>query len=91
MLVNMKDNKKFENRITPTKKKAKFHKQKEISIYGKDLPSGTDPHGPIIITGVESEEVEGINEAYDDILEELGITFASNKNKFIMICLEAML
>ena len=87
----MKGNMNVENRIMPTKRKAKFRKQKEISIDGKDLPSGTDPHGPIIITGVESEEVEGVNEAYVDILEELGITFVTNKNKLRMICLQAML
>ena len=37
-----------------------------------DLPRKTDCHGDIIITGVESEEVEGINEAYEDLLLELG-------------------
>ena len=83
----MKDNRNLENRIPPTKRKAKFHKQKEISIDVKDLPSGTDPHGPIIITGVESEEVEGINEAYVDILEELGITFVDNNKNLRIICL----
>jgi hypothetical protein len=36
------------------------------------FPSGIDLHAPIIITGVESEEVDEINEAYADILEELG-------------------
>jgi hypothetical protein len=36
------------------------------------LPGNNDRHGDIIITGVESEEVEGINEAYEDLLLELG-------------------
>ena len=29
-------------------------------------------YGDIFITGVESEEVEGITKAYDDIMQELG-------------------
>ena len=37
-----------------------------------DLPSRPDDHGEIFITGVESEEVEEVNDAYKDILEELG-------------------
>ena len=42
-----------------------------------DLPSQIDSHAEIIITGIESEEVEEINDAYKDILEEMGknITF----------------
>ena len=39
-----------------------------------ELPSEIDSHAPIIITGVESEEVEEVNDAYKDILEELGKT-----------------
>ena len=38
-----------------------------------DLPSRKDSHGEIVITGVESEEVEEVNDAYKDILEELGM------------------
>ena len=37
-----------------------------------DLPSQIDTHAEIIITWIESEEVEEINDAYKDILEELG-------------------
>ena len=44
----------------------------KISVDAEDFPSGIDPHAPIIITGVESEEVDEINEAYADILAELG-------------------
>ena len=40
--------------------------------FVSDLPGNNDRHGDIIITGVESEEVEGINEAYEDLLLELG-------------------
>ena len=82
--INMKDYKKFENRIIPTKQKESFHKQTKNCIDGADISFGTDPHGPIMITGVESEEVEGINEAYIDILEELGIYILSNKTIFKM-------
>ena len=37
-----------------------------------DLPGDLQPQGEIFITGVESEEVEEINDAYNDILQELG-------------------
>ena len=43
-----------------------------------DLPAKTDNHGVVVVTGVESEEVEEVNDAYKDILEEIGkrtITF----------------
>ena len=82
--MSMKDDNKFENRIIPTKQKESFHKQTKNCIDGADISFGTDPHGPIMITGVESEEVEGINEAYIDILEELGIYILSNKYIFKM-------
>ena len=38
----------------------------------EDLPGDLDTHGESIIIGVESEEIEEINDAYKDILEELG-------------------
>ena len=44
-----------------------------------------------MITGVESQEVEWINEAFIDILEELGIYILSNETIFKMGCLQAML
>ena len=37
-----------------------------------DLPADLECYGNIIITGVESEEVEEVNDAYKDIMEELG-------------------
>ena len=40
-----------------------------------DLPSEIDPHAEVIIEGIMSEEVEEINDAYKDILEELGENF----------------
>ena len=43
-----------------------------------DLPSQIDSHLEVIQTGVESEEVEEINDAYKDILEELGIHLEKN-------------
>ena len=37
-----------------------------------DLPGKDEHHGDVIIPGVESEEIEGINEAYEDLMLELG-------------------
>ena len=37
-----------------------------------DIPAKTDDKGEVVITGVESEEVEEVNDAYKDILEEIG-------------------
>ena len=37
-----------------------------------DIPAETDDNGAVFITGVESEEVEEVNDAYKDILEEIG-------------------
>ena len=36
------------------------------------MPCNPERHGDIVITGVESEEVEEINGAYEDLLDELG-------------------
>ena len=44
-----------------------------IESDSQDIPGGIDMHGPAMVSGVETEEVEGMNEAYDDILEEFGI------------------
>lgn len=41
-----------------------------------DLPGDLEPHANIFITGVESEEVEEVNDAYADIMEELGEKFS---------------
>ena len=37
-----------------------------------DLPGDIDSHGRVVIAGVESEEVEEVNDAYKDILEDIG-------------------
>ena len=37
-----------------------------------EIPNKIDSHFDVIIPGIESEEVEEINDAYKDILEELG-------------------
>ena len=42
-----------------------------------DTPARIEPHGPAIIYGVESEEVEEINDAYNDMLEDLGLSKAT--------------
>ena len=43
-----------------------------------DIPDSIDKHVDILIPGIESEEVEEINDAYKDILEELGNDKASS-------------
>ena len=37
-----------------------------------DVPDQPDAYAPIFIAGIESEEVEELNDAYKDILEEMG-------------------
>ena len=37
-----------------------------------EIPESIDRHVDMLIPGIESEEVEEINDAYKDILEELG-------------------
>ena len=54
------------------------------SKYDMDLdtPARIEPHGPAIIYGVESEEVEEINDAYNDMLEDLGLSKATEVGLF---------
>ena len=51
-----------------------------------DLPSEIDPHAEVIIEGIMSEEVEEINDAYKDILEELG----ENLIKCLLLPMDAL-
>lgn len=44
-----------------------------------DVPSQIDKHVDILIPGIESEEVEEINDAYKDILEDLGNLMKENQ------------
>ena len=44
-----------------------------------EIPSQTEAHFDVITTGVESEEVEEVNDAYKDILEELGDWITNNR------------
>ena len=37
-----------------------------------EIPRNSDNHVDVLISGIESEEVEEINDAYKDILEDLG-------------------
>ena len=37
-----------------------------------DTPGEIDSHARVVIADVESEEVEEVNDAYRDILEEIG-------------------
>ena len=45
-----------------------------------EIPSKNEAHLDVITTGVESEEVEEVNDAYKDILEELGEKKKIQKN-----------
>ena len=42
------------------------------------MPGNNDRHADIFITGVESEEVEEINGAYEDLMLELGMVYKRN-------------
>jgi hypothetical protein len=37
-----------------------------------DLPGNIDSYARVVIAGVESEEVEEVNDAYKDMLEDIG-------------------
>ena len=52
------------------------------------MPSLAEPHGPAIIYGVESEEIEEINDAYNDLVEDLGISKATEDDfeEFLPSC-----
>ena len=54
----------------PVKKKDSLN----FNIKYLDIPGQADPHGPAIIYGVESEEIEEINDAYNDLVEDLGLS-----------------
>ena len=56
-----------------------------------DIPDSIDKHVDILIPGIESEEVEEINDAYKDILEELGNDKLSSSSKMITFFLEGSL
>ena len=50
-------------------------KKKSLTFNTKyllDTGGRMEPHGPSIIYGVESEEVEEINDAYNDLIGDLG-------------------
>ena len=84
--INRKEEKRLENGIIPGKTDQTQH---SASTHGEDLPEGIDPHAPVMVIGVESEEVEGINEAYVDILEELGNDMITSDDS--TMCLQVML
>ena len=53
-------------------------KKKSLTFNTKyllDTGGRMEPHGPSIIYGVESEEVEEINDAYNDLIGDLGEGF----------------
>ena len=43
-----------------------------FSVAIMDLPGEIDSLARVVIAGVESEEVEEVNDAYKDILEDIG-------------------
>ena len=48
-----------------------------FSVAIMDLPSEIDSHAIVVIAGVETEEVEEVNDAYKDILEDIGKSIIS--------------
>ena len=48
--------------------------------YLLDTGGRMEPHGPSIIYGVESEEVEEINDAYNDLIGDLGKLVRGGRN-----------
>ena len=55
-----------------------------------EIPNKIDSHFDIIIPGIESEEVEEINDAYKDILEELGKKDKQRSTKFSRLFMEEL-
>ena len=62
-----------QNGIIPNSKQGASKRTDSISNY-MDIPAQPDPHGPAIIYGVESEELEEINDAYNDLVMDLGLS-----------------
>ena len=57
---------------SPFKKKKSLSFNTKYLMDTRDTGGRMDPHGPSIIYGVESEEVEEINDAYNDLIGDLG-------------------
>ena len=58
------------------------------SLIVSQVPGGGgDSQLAVVVTGVESEEVEEINDAYNDILEELGLVRNDPRFQLIYITL----
>ena len=67
------------NGFLPHKNPSRRKVRHSLSLPGKledpvlgDIPNLVEPHGPEIINGVESEEVEEVNDAYNDLINDLG-------------------
>ena len=44
-----------------------------LPVEVPDIPEGSDSHGPVIISGVLVPElVEELNDAYNDLLQDIG-------------------
>ena len=57
------------NKIPPVLKEIQRYDEEDA---GDDIPNLVDSHGSEIIIGVESEEVEEVNDAYNDLKNDLG-------------------
>ena len=62
----------FSNGFLPSSLKKKKKSLTFNTKYLLDTGGRMEPHGPSIIYGVESEEVEEINDAYNDLIGDLG-------------------
>ena len=53
-----------------------------------EIPNKIDSHFDVIIPGIESEEVEEINDAYNDLIEDLGLSKVTedDQEEFVPSC-----
>lgn len=77
-----------QNGFIPNNSTLRRSKTGSASPYLMDFPSRSDPHGPAIIYGVESEEIEEINDAYNDLIEDLGLSKVTedDQEEFVPSC-----
>ena len=73
--INNDSNNAFSFTDSPQAKYILRKKSRRIQNFANkvDLPQGSDHHGPALIDGVNVPEVnEEINDAYDDLIREIG-------------------
>ena len=54
-----------------------------------DIPERTESHGPVFIYGVEGEQIEEENDAYNDLRYDIG-QFKSAQSFVYVLCLCTM-